>query len=46
MDFIYIWQNGRNRSKILLSAIPIPGPDPKARVMDLEFLYKSQNFCT
>ena len=34
------------RSKILLGAIPILGPDLEVKVMDLGFSYKSQNFCT
>ena len=46
MDFIYIWHDGRYRSKVLLSAIPTPGPDLEVKVKDLEFSYKSQNFCT
>ena len=46
MDVIYIWHDGRYRSKVLLSTIPNPGPDLEFKVTDLEFLYKSQNFCT
>ena len=44
MDFIYILHDGKCRSKVLLSAIPITGPDLEVKVT--EFLYKSQNFCT
>ena len=31
---------------VLLSVIPIPRPDLEVNITDLEFLYKSQNFCT
>ena len=44
LDFIYIWHDGRYRSKVLLSAIPTPGPDLEVKVTELEFLYKSQIF--
>ena len=46
MDFIKSWHDGRDRSKVLLSAIPALEPDPEVKVTDLEFLYKSQNVCT
>ena len=41
MDIIYIWHDGRYRSKVLLSAIPTPGSDTEIKVT--EFSYKSQN---
>ena len=46
MVFIYIWRDIKYRSKVLLTAILTPGSDLEVKVMDLEFLYKSQNFCT
>ena len=46
MDFIFIWRDVRYRSKVLLSAIPTLGPDLKLKDTDLEFSYKSKNFCT
>ena len=44
MDFIYIWDDDRYRSKVLLSAILTPGPD--LEVTDVEFLYITQIFLT
>ena len=44
MDFIYVWFNDRYKSKVLLSATPILGPDLEVKVKDLEFSYKSQIF--
>ena len=46
MDFFYILHDGRYRSQVLLSAIPTLGPDLGVMITDLEFSYKSQNFCT
>ena len=46
MDLIFIWHDGRFRSKVLLIAIPILGSDLEVKVMDLEFSHKNQSFCT
>ena len=46
MEFIYIWHDGRYRSKILPSAVPSLRPDLEVKVTDFEFSYKSQNVCT
>ena len=46
MDFIYILQDDSYKSKVLLSAIPTTESDLEVKVMDLEFLYKSQKCCT
>ena len=45
MNFIYIWHDGRYRSKVLLSVISTPGPGLEVKVMDFEFSYESQNVC-
>ena len=44
MDFIYVWCDDRYKSKVLLSTIPIPGPDLEVKVTDLECLYKRLKF--
>ena len=46
MHFIYIWHDDKYRSRVYLSAIPIPEPTLEVKVTDLEFSYKSQKFCT
>ena len=45
MNFMYIWQDGRYKSRVLLSKIPTPGCDLEVKIADLEFSYKSQNAC-
>ena len=37
---MYIWHDGRYRSRVLLRAIPAPWYDPEVNVTDLEFSYK------
>ena len=36
MDFIYIRHDGRDRSKVLLIAIPNPWPDLEVKITDLD----------
>ena len=45
--YIYVWLDGRYRSKVLLSTIPTPGPGFEVKSMDLiEFSCKTKTFCT
>ena len=37
MDFIYIWPDGRYKSKVFISTDPTPGDNLGVKVMDLEF---------
>ena len=49
MDFIYIWHDGRYKSKVILKLhVYPPGgrPDIDAKVMDIEFSCKGKKFCT
>ena len=43
MDFIHIWHDGRYRSKVFISSIPIPGVTG-VKVTDLEFSLKKFKF--
>ena len=45
MDFIFIWHDGRYRSKVLFSAIPTLGHDLEVKVTYIEFSYRSQYVC-
>ena len=38
-DFVHVWNDDRDRYKILRSTISTPLHDTKAKVMDLEFLW-------
>ena len=44
MDFIYIWDDDRYRSKVLLSAILTPGPDLEVSHRRRIFIYNSNFF--
>ena len=43
--FLYVWHDGRYRSKVLLRAIPTQKCDHEVKVTELEFSYNSQIFC-
>ena len=43
MDFVYIWHDGRYRSKVFISTIPTPGW-PWGQGHDFDFFHENSNF--